>query len=331
VSLPAGGYTIQVSGADGGTGNAIVEVYEVSADVWLRNGWSRPGSSTAVATAATGAFASYVATVRTPNPVLTFEIQTGAEAVWSEWIPKGVTLVARAFSYPAFASPYTAVAGVDRDWFVGTFTRIYGTATGQFQGTVWDTGNLAWADTPTVTSNGWNLDAIRRTSQLQNNPTGMAQTPGHEFFHIVQRYLTGRITSTGPGLVMPGMIPQWFWEGPAMFVGHQTANHLGFSSYLAASRQTMVNRANSGFSATLRLEEIVSNVPPNYDPYGLGHLATEFLVAQVGMERFLDVYREVAKGRSFDAAFGAATGVALADFYQMFEEARATLGVARRN
>jgi hypothetical protein len=44
------------------------------------------------------------------------------------------------------------------------------------------------------------------------------------------------------------------------------------------------------------LEEIVSNVPPNYDPYGLGHIATEFLVARVGMERFLDIYREVAMG-----------------------------------
>jgi hypothetical protein len=29
VSLPAGGYTVQVSGADGGTGTAIVEIYEL--------------------------------------------------------------------------------------------------------------------------------------------------------------------------------------------------------------------------------------------------------------------------------------------------------------
>ena len=29
VELPAGGYTVQVSGADGGTGLALVEVYEV--------------------------------------------------------------------------------------------------------------------------------------------------------------------------------------------------------------------------------------------------------------------------------------------------------------
>ncbi|MEY4688588.1 MAG: hypothetical protein RIR76_2611 [Verrucomicrobiota bacterium] len=331
LSLPAGGYTIQVSGADGGTGSAIIEVYEVAADVWSRNGWTRPASAVAVATAATAAFARYVSTVRTPDLPLAFEIQPGADAVWSEWIPKGVTLVARAFSYPTFATPYTAVAGVDREWFVATFTRLHGAQNGQFQGTVWDSGNPAWADSPTVTTNSWNLDAIRRTNQLQNNPAGMAQTPGHEFFHIVQRYLSGRVTSTGPGPVMPGMIPQWFWEGPAMFVGHQTANHLGFSSYLNRSRQTMVDRANSGFSSTLRLEQISSNVPPNYDPYGLGHIATEFIVAQVGMDRFVEIYREVAKGRVFDAAFGAATGVPLADFLQMFEEARPVLGVPRRN
>jgi len=27
--LPAGGYTVQVSGADGGTGEALVEIYEL--------------------------------------------------------------------------------------------------------------------------------------------------------------------------------------------------------------------------------------------------------------------------------------------------------------
>jgi len=51
----------------------------------------------------------------------------------------------------------------------------------------------------------------------------------------------------------------------------------------------------------------------------------------VGMDRFVEIYREVAKGRVFDAAFGAATGVPLADFLQMFEEARPVLGVPRRN
>ena len=29
ISLPAGGYTVQVSGADGGVGEALVEIYEL--------------------------------------------------------------------------------------------------------------------------------------------------------------------------------------------------------------------------------------------------------------------------------------------------------------
>jgi hypothetical protein len=29
VNLPAGGYTVQVSGADGGVGEALVEIYEL--------------------------------------------------------------------------------------------------------------------------------------------------------------------------------------------------------------------------------------------------------------------------------------------------------------
>lgn len=328
-TFPPGSYTVQVSGADGGTGAALIEVYELSQDVWQRTGWTRPVGSTAVANAALRSFTEYVSVVRTPDLPLAFEIQAGADPRWSEWIPKGVTLVARAFSYPKFASAYTAVAGLDRTWFVDTFTRLYGAANGQFQGTVWDTGNVAWADTNTITSNSWNLDAIRRTNQLQTNPVGMANTPGHEFFHIVQRYLAGRPTSTGPGLVMPAGAPQWFWEGPANFVGHLTANHLGFSSYLTAARPQMVSRSNALPGARLRLEQVTTNTPPASDPYGIGHLATEFLVAQVGMEGFLNVYREMAAGKAFDAAFAAATGVALADFYEMFEAARPALGIPR--
>jgi hypothetical protein len=67
------------------------------------------------------------------------------------------------------------------------------------------------------------------------------------------------------------------------------------------------------------------------DPYGIGAIATEYLVANVGMDKFLNVYREVGKGRSFSVAFLNATGISLADFYSAFELSRSTLGVARTN
>lgn len=326
--LPAGGYTVQISGADGGTGTALIEVYELSADVWTRNGWTKPEAILSVATAATRGFSDYVATVRNPNQPLTFEIQPGADPIWSEWIPKGVTLVARTFEYPPLVTPYTAVAGLDRTWFIATFTRLYGSAVGKAQGATWDRNESpAWGESPTAATNSWNLEHIRTQKLMQTDAVGMAQTPGHEFFHAVQRALSGRPSSTEPGLFVPADVHQWFWEGPAMFVGMQAANHLGFNSYLANSRPVMVNRTNSGATAALRLEQVTTNTPPAIDPYGIGCLATELLVANVGMERFLNIYREVARGRTFHAAFGVATGVTLADFFLMFEDARSNLGI----
>ncbi len=330
-TLPAGGYTVQVFGADGGTGTAIIEVYELKANVWERNGWTKPTLATTVATAATAAFADYVKTVRTPNQVLAFEIQPGAEPFWTEWITQGVTLIARSFSYPKFVSPYTAIAGVDRTWFVDTFTRLYGSATGVGQGRTWDTGSVAWGPTATVTTNSWSLGNIRQQNAVQTNFAGMAQTAGHEFFHIVQRYLAGRPSADYTRMDPPSSFPQWLWEGAATFIGHQTSNHLGFNSYTTSARPTMVMRANQRPTSTMRLEQVVSNTPPTVDPYGIGFIGTEFLVAQVGVEKFTTIYRGVGSGLSLPDAFAAATGVSLADFFEMFEDVRATLGTPRVN
>jgi hypothetical protein len=65
------------------------------------------------------------------------------------------------------------------------------------------------------------------------------------------------------------------------------------------------------------------------DPYGIGAIATEFLVAHVGMKKFVEIYREIGTGKNLSKAFFSATGVSLNDFYLMFEDARATLGAPR--
>ena len=55
-------------------------------------------------------------------------------------------------------------------------------------------------------------------------------------------------------------------------------------------------------------------------------IATEFLVANIGMYNFIKIYKEF-KRKEFPDAFFSTTGIELADFYQMFEEVRSTLGV----
>jgi cytochrome b involved in lipid metabolism len=63
------------------------------------------------------------------------------------------------------------------------------------------------------------------------------------------------------------------------------------------------------------------------DPYGLGEVATKFIVANVGIEKLLGVYGALGQGKTFAQAFEVGTGVNLDDFYSMFEESRPTLGV----
>jgi len=79
---------------------------------------------------------------------------------------------------------------------------------------------------------------------------------------------------------------------------------------------------------SLKLSEVTKN-DGSADPYGIGAIATEFLVANVGMEKFMDIYSNLGKNMKFTDAFKSATGVELADFYTMFEEVRADLGTPR--
>ena len=113
-----------------------------------------------------------------------------------------------------------------------------------------------------------------------------------------------------------------------MFIGLQASSKLGIVDYLTTGQQTMVNRYKYGSDAMkkLPLSEVKKN-DKDTDPYGLGEVATEFLVANAGIEKLIAIYANIGKGKTFAQAFEAATGVSLTDFYAMFEEVRPILGV----
>jgi hypothetical protein len=159
---------------------------------------------------------------------------------------------------------------------------------------------------------------------LVSDKVGIMQMPGHETFHFIQKSIAGKSASPD-GL---GIAPQWFWEGPSVFIGLQAANHLSLLDYATEGRAFSVKRANGSDVRSLKLSEVTKN-DGSADPYGIGAIATEFLVANVGMEKFMDVYNNLGKNMKFTDAFKAGTGVELADFYTMFEEVRANLGTPR--
>jgi hypothetical protein len=92
----------------------------------------------------------------------------------------------------------------------------------------------------------------------------------------------------------------------------------------------MPDRYKNGRSETKVLE--LKDVKINngiVDPYAIGYAGTEYIVAQVGVEKFLNIYAELGKGKSMSEAFKSATGFELNDFYSNFEKDRAALGFAK--
>ena len=54
-------------------------------------------------------------------------------------------------------------------------------------------------------------------------------------------------------------------------------------------------------------------------PYSLGRLASEYIVASKGYEKFLSIYSNVGLGLDFPTAFENATGISIDGFYEKFD------------
>jgi hypothetical protein len=241
--------------------------------------------------------------------------QDGTPQYLIDWIKQGVTKVATTFEYPKLTGPYTGFVAKDVEWFKTEFAKVYGQRAAEDRA-----GSFEGAPARGGSDTGvWNLAFIEKENLMNIDAIGMRQTPAHEFFHSVQERSVGNCVPCGT--------PQWFWEGPAVFVGTQTAASLGFNSY-ADARTWMLQRTHHPGTKGLKLSQVTEN-NGQMDPYGIGAIATEFLVANVGMKKFVAVYREIGAGKSFAKAFNDATGVSLNDFYLMFEDARDSLGAPR--
>ncbi len=290
--------------------------------LWEKYDWAKPTSADAVAQKATSNFRSYTSTLRNPDAQIKVVAQTGVDQTLIKWVKDGATFVAQSFAYPKLSREFVNVIAIDKTWLEEAYTKEGFTAR-EIQDRVggFNAGAPAFGGS---TTNTWNFSTIQRERLMERNKSGMAQTAGHEFFHTIQENLAR--TNPGPkGL----LVPNWFWEGPSMFVGTQTSHALGIVGY-SESRQNSVDRYKNGaaINRSSTLEEIRGN-DGVIDPYALGHAASEFLAANVGMEKFINIYAALGTGKNFADAFKDATGVELADFYVMFEEVRGTLGFAK--
>ena len=289
------------------------------ATLWEKYSWVKPTSSSSVVTAATDKFKTFAATTRSSSTTIKIISQVGTDSNLLKWVTDGSTLISKIFAYPKLSGPFVAVLANDKVFAEKAYNENGYTKDARSLADYFDKAP-AHGGPP----NTYNNKMIKDNNSLVDDKIGMMQMSGHETFHFIQQSIAGK-SATPDGL---GIAPQWFWEGPAVFVGLQTANNLSFATYSSEGREFALNRATSGPVASLKLSEVTMN-NGSMDPYGIGAIATELLVANVGMEKFMEVYKNLGKKKKFADAFKTATGVELTDFYTMFEEVRPVLGIAR--
>lgn len=156
----------------------------------------------------------------------------------------------------------------------------------------------------------------------------------HEYFHIVQYQMADRIRKQSikdGNASSKNLFPAWLVEGSANFVGFSVAAMAMGTTY-GESRKAMFGYAPSEPSMNRNaLEDYeIRNGPGNNSPtypYIAGQLASEFIVASVGFEKFLQIFTSFKETNDFEKSFKLAIGISKEDFYEKFEKARINLGL----
>jgi len=191
-------------------------------------------SSDSIIKAASDNFKNYTAKIRSSQEVKVVA-QTGVDQQLITWVQEGANYVAQRFAYPKLTRSFVDVIAIDVQWLQEAYTKE-GFSSDQVKDRVggFNAGAPAFGG---AYSNTWNYYVIQKNNSLVTNKSGMAQTSGHEYFHAVQENLAGFAPNRSGSNV-----PNWFWEGPAMFVGLQTTGALGFINYSTVGHDSMTER-----------------------------------------------------------------------------------------
>jgi hypothetical protein len=149
---------------------------------------------------------------------------------------------------------------------------------------------------------------------------GRRSTPAHEVFHTVQYALAGQ-TSLGVSS-NPQHIPRWLMEGSANYFGFYIVDKLALDIYQTGRRQQV--NANSAYRTVAPLVQYDNF---NSDPYGIGQAASEYLIASVGFESFLNIWKFTKTEGSFNRGFAKAVGIEISEFHNRFEAARGSMKI----
>ena len=111
-------------------------------------------------------------------------------------------------------------------------------------------------------------------------------------------------------------------EGSANYFGFYIVDKLGFDDYQVGRNQQVNN--NPAYKTILPLVQYDTF---NLDPYGIGQAASEYLIASIGFEKFLDIWKFTKSENSFNLGFYKATGLKIEEFHAKFEVARGSMRI----
>jgi hypothetical protein len=171
---------------------------------------------------------------------------------------------------------------------------------------------------------------VTKNPQSSYWTVGYRSAPAHEFFHTIQYFLTGpQFTVHGGPMtdLSSKRIPRWLIEGSASFFGYYMVEKMGHDAYKKGRFIQVELNYTKDYSAPLSEHDYLAN--PTLDPYGIGQAATEYIIASVGFESLLNIFKYTNSEGNFKAGFKKATGIELEDFYSKFEKSKNSLRIGK--
>jgi hypothetical protein len=154
----------------------------------------------------------------------------------------------------------------------------------------------------------------------------------HEYFHLVQLNLADNVEGQHWNYgseEAKNSFPHWLVEGSANFVASAIASIYLDGKYSEFRRPSISNRTEWR-NALVDYEVVTPDQgwdEIRISSYGIGHIATEYIVASIGFKKFLDIWKDYAVTKNFYLSFERITGISTTTFYSKFESARQSIRI----
>jgi hypothetical protein len=165
-------------------------------------------------------------------------------------------------------------------------------------------------------------------------PCGISLLP-HEYFHLVQLNLADNVEGQHWNYGFEeakNSFPHWLVEGSANFIASAIASIYLDGKYSDFRKQSLSNRSRGPHMANALVDYEVITPNQGWDEirassYNIGHIATEFIVASIGFQKFLEIWKDYAVTKNFYLSFERITGISTTTFYSKFESARQSIRI----